>query len=620
MDDPTAAIATVVAVGVVAQWVATKLKIPSILLLLGAGLAAGPGLDVIDPDALLGDLLFPVVSMGVALLLFEGGLGLHRSELGSWSGVLVRLLTVGVAITGVVAAIAAATVGGLSLETAVVFGAIMTVTGPTVIIPLLRQTRLRPRVARVLRWEGIAIGAVGATLAIVVLEAVVLAGEGPVVIAREVLLTAVVGSGIGLATAMALAWALGHRLVPDHIQNAVIIAAVLVAFALANHWREEGGLFAATVLGIALANQRRAPVRHVVEFQENLGVLLIGSIFVLLGARVEAQDLRANLVPALAVLAVLVFVARPLSVAASTWRSSLTRQERLYIAGVAPRGIVAASVSALFALKLEAAGVQGSTDLAALTFVVVAGTVVVYGLGAGPLSRRLRLKVPDPTGVALIGAPPWAVELGRLLQRVEVSVLVVSTDEEEIRQAQQADLLVYNGRLAHRDLAETVEAMGVRLALAVSHREELRAFGAERFVHLLGRANVYEMPRNAEERAQSHGGAGGHEVRELGVGLTSADVIAMVAAGATTELVSRVELETRGEGFFPLLTASNGRASVVAGPVDGSAEWVIGVRAAAGTVLREPVDAASDAQEGRPPTTVPPEPGDEPGYFSNELE
>src|SRR5690606_90460 len=136
-----------------------------------------------------------------------------------------------------------------------------------------------------------------------------------------------------------------------------------------------------------------------------------------------------NLLPAAGVLAVLVLVARPLSVAASTWRSRLTRQERLYIAGIAPRGIVAASVSALFALKLEDAGIDGASDLAALTFVVVAGSVVVYGLGAGPLSRRLRLKVPDPTGVALIGAPPWAVELGRLLQRVEVSVLVVSTDE-----------------------------------------------------------------------------------------------------------------------------------------------------------------------------------------------
>ncbi|MDZ7677510.1 MAG: cation:proton antiporter [Acidimicrobiales bacterium] len=585
MDDPTAAIATVVLLGVGAQLIATRLRIPAILLLVAAGLAAGPWFGLIDPDELLGDLLFPIVSMGVGLLLFEGGLGLHRSELGSWGGVLVRLLTVGVAVTGVIAAVAAVTVGGLPLEVAVVFGAIMTVTGPTVIIPLLRQSRLRPRVARVLRWEAIWIDAIGATLAIVMLEVVVVAGDGPVQIAGEVLLTAGVGTLLGLLGALALAWVLGHRLVPDHIQNPAIIATVLVAFAVANHLREEAGLFAATVLGIALANQRRAPVRHVLAFQESLGVLLIGGIFIVLGARVEAADLRDNLVPGLLVLVVLVAVARPVAVWVSTWRSSLSRSERLYLAGVAPRGIVAAAVSALFALRLQDAGVDGASDLTALTFVVVAGSVVVYGLGAVPLSHRLRLSVPEPTGVALVGAPSWAVQLGRCLLSVEVPVLVVTTDESEIREAQQADLLVYNGRLAHRDLADTVEALGVGLALAVSDKEELNAFGAERFVELIGGANVYGLPRSAEERTESHGGVGGGEVRELGDGLVGTDLAALLESGATVEVIDRSTLDDQRETFFPLLTATDGDAAVVRGSVPSSARWVIG--------FRSPVEAPS---------------------------
>ncbi|MFP3907176.1 MAG: cation:proton antiporter [Acidimicrobiales bacterium] len=578
MDDPTAAIATVVLLGVGAQLIATRLRIPAILLLVAAGLAAGPWFGLIDPDELLGDLLFPVVSMGVGLLLFEGGLGLHRSELGSWGGVLVRLLTVGVVVTGVIAAAAAATVGGLPLEVAVVFGAIMTVTGPTVIIPLLRQSRLRPRVARVLRWEAIWIDAIGATLAIVMLEVVVVAGDGPVQIAGEVLLTAGAGTVLGFLGAVGLAWILGHRLVPDHIQNPVIIATVLVAFALANHLRAEAGLFAATVLGITLANQRMAPVRHVLAFQESLGVLLIGGIFVVLGARVEAAELRDNLVPGLLVLVVLVLVARPVSVWVSTWRSRLSRSERLYLAGVAPRGIVAAAVSALFALRLQDAGIEGAGDLTALTFVVVAGSVVVYGLGAVPLSHRLRLSVPAPTGVALVGAPPWAVELGRCLLGVEVPVLVVTTDESEIREAQQADLLVYNGRLAHRDLADTVEALGVGLALAVSDKEELNAFGAERFVELIGRAHVYALPRSAEERTESHGGVGGGEVRELGDGLVGTDLAALLESGATVEVIDRSTLDDQRETFFPLLTATDGGAAVVRGDVSPSAQWVIGFR------------------------------------------
>lgn len=580
MDDPTAAIATVVALGVIAQLVATGLRIPSILLLLGAGLAAGPGFGLIDPDALLGDLLFPVVSMGVGLLLFEGGLGLHRSELGSWRGVLVRLLTVGVGTTAIVATTAAATVGGLPLEVAVVFGALMTVTGPTVIIPLLRQARLRTRVARVLRWEGIWSDAIGATLAIVMLEVAVVAGDGPGQVAGEVLLTTGVGVGLGLVAAAALAWLLGHRMIPDHVQNPVIIATVLATFALANHWREEAGLFAATVLGIAMANQRRAPVRHVVEFQESLGVLLIGGIFVVLGARVQGDELRDNLVPGLLVLLVLVVVARPMAVMVSTWRSNLTRQERMYLAGMAPRGIVAASVSALFALKLDEAGVEGGSDLAAFTFVVVAGAVVVYGLGSRPLARRLRLTVPDRTGVALIGAPPWAVELGRCLHQIEVPVLVITTDDDEIQHAQQADLLVYNGRLAHKDLAEVVEALGVGLALAISEKEELNEFGAERFVGLIGRANVYGLPRSSEEQEESHGGAGGGEVRELGGGLVGTDLAELLESGATVETIARRDLDEEADTFFPLLSASDGRAAVVSGSVPVGASWVIGFRAA----------------------------------------
>jgi hypothetical protein len=363
---------------------------------------------------------------------------------------------------------------------------------------------------------------------------------------------------------------------------------------VANHFREEAGLFAATVMGIALANQRRAPVRHVVEFQEAIGVLLIGSIFIVLGARVQWEAIESNILPGLGVVLVLVVVARPAAVAASTIRSTLSRSERLYLGGIAPRGIVAASVSALFGLKLEDAGVEGGGDLAALTFVVVAFTVIIYGLGAAPLARRLRLTVPDPTGVALIGAAPWVVSLGQCLQRVDVQVLVVTTDESEIRAAQSADLLVYNGRLAHKDLAETVEALGVGLALAVSDREELNAFASERFLHLLGRANVYGLPRSAEERTESHGGAGGGEVRELGDGLTSVDLAALVESGAGVETVRADDQDALGEGFWPIVTARNGRAVVVQGDIAADAGWVIGLRAPAEVTAAGKVDRSQD--------------------------
>lgn len=575
MQDPEAAIAIILVLGVSAQWIAGLLRIPSILLLLAAGLLAGPALGWVEPDALLGDKLFPVVSLGVGLLLFEGGLGLHRSEIGAWGKVLVRLLTVGVVITGLVAGFAAVVVGGLPLRAALVFGAIMTVTGPTVITPLLRQVRLRPRVARVLRWEGICIDAIGAVLAIVMFEVVVLEGEGILAMAESILLTAFTGIAIGLAAAILLIAMLGRRLVDDHIQNAVLIMAVVAAFSLSNHFREEAGLFAATAMGIALANQSRAPVRHVVAFQESLGVLLIGIIFVLLGARVEAEQLQSNLLPGLAVLAVLVLVARPASVAASTIGSSLPRNERLYLAALAPRGIVAASISALFGLKLEAAGVEGGADLAAMTFVVVAGSVVVYGLSAGPLSRRLRINVPEPNAVALIGAPPWVIQMGGVLYGLDVPVLVVATDEDQIRTARHADLLVYNGRLVHRELAETVEAFGVRQAFAVSQREELNAYGSARFGELLGLANVYGLPRSTDEQADENGTVGGDDARRFGGGLTGDEISRLMSDGAS---VGSWRPGTAGEGWRPLLTVTAGKAAVVDGQPADDAEWVVGLQ------------------------------------------
>ncbi len=575
-DDPAAAIAVILVLGVSAQWVAGLLKIPSILLLLAAGLIAGPILGWVEPDVLLGDKLFPVVSLGVGLLLFEGGLGLHRSEIGAWGKVLVRLLTVGVLITGVVAGVAAVLVGRLPLRAGLVFGAIMTVTGPTVITPLLRQVRLRPRVARVLRWEGICIDAIGAVLAIVMFEVVVLEGEGILAMAKSILLTGFTGIAIGLVTAALLIAVLGRRMVDDHIQNAVLIMAVVASFAISNHLRDESGLFAATALGIAMANQTRAPVRHVVAFQESLGVLLIGVIFILLGARVEAADLKANLLPGLGVLLVLVFVARPASVAASTLGSTLPRNERLYLAALAPRGIVAASVSALFGLKLDAAGVEGGADLAAMTFVVVAGSVVVYGLAAGPLSRRLHINIPDPNAVALIGAPPWVIQMGGILYSLEVPVLVVATDEDQIRTARHADLLVYNGRLVHRELKETVEAFGVRQAFAVSLREELNAYGSARFGELLGMANVYGLPRSTDEQLDENGSVGGGDARRFGGGLTGEEIVDLVANGAS--IGSWRPGQAPSERWRPLLTVTTGQVSVVDGDPAGDAEWVVGLQ------------------------------------------
>ena len=510
IDDPVTGLAVVICLGVAAQLAAERLRVPSIIVLLGAGLAVGPGLGWVDPDALYGDLLFPAVSAAVGILLFEGGLSLRVKEIGGVRLVVLRLLTAGALVAAVVAAGAAWTAGGLPLGPAILFGAIMVVTGPTVVVPLLRQARLRPRVGNVLRWEGIIVDPVGAVLAVVVLEVLVEEDGAGADAVAAILRTAGAGALVGGLTALLLVLVLHKELVPDHLENAVAFVMVLGALAGADALFHEAGLVATTVMGVMLANQRRVPIRRIGEFHESIAVLLVQLMFILLAARVEGPDLERNLLPALGVLAVLVLVGRPLSVWVSTIGSSLKTRERGYIAAMAPRGIVAASVSALFGLRLEEQGVAGGNDLAALTFLVVAGTVVVYGAASGPLARRLRIDVPEPSGFVLVGAPRWAASLGAVLAGQGVPVLVVPCDPGDAERAAEHGLLTYPGRLQSDDLAEAVTAIGARLAVVASDREEVAAFATDRLGQLLGKANVQVVAADDEDRDARRASPGEH--------------------------------------------------------------------------------------------------------------
>ncbi len=493
MSDPVALFAVVAAVGVGTQVIAARTKVPAIILLLGSGLLLGPALGLLEPDDVYGELLFPAASTAVAFLLFDGGLSLRFRELQDEPLVVVRLLTVGVVVTWVVTA-AAALATGLPLGVAAIFGAIMTVTGPTVVIPLLREARLRARITKLLRWEGILIDPIGAVLAVVTFE-VVVEGHGRVPDAAGAV-AATVGAGltVGLAVAALVAFVFRRHLVGDQLEVPAVIAGVLVAVAAANAIFDEAGLVAATAMGIALGNQRGVEVRQIRRFHESLGIVLVGIVFVLLAARVEARTLASEAVAAAFVLLVMVLVARPASVWASTIGSRLSANERGYLAGMAPRGVVAASVSALFSLRLEELGVPGGVSLAALAFVVVAGTVLLYGAVARPLARWLRVASPEPTGVVLVGGEPWLLAVGAALARADVPVLMISGDDGERRAAAAAGLLTHTGPLEADAVGESVEAVGARMAVAASCREELNGLAPELLGDFVGRGNIYVVP------------------------------------------------------------------------------------------------------------------------------
>lgn len=522
-------LAAVVILGIAAHWTASRLGLPSILLLLLAGILAGPDVaGIVDTDELLGDLLFPAVSLAVGILLFEGGLGLRVRELERHGAVpIVRLVTLGAAVTWGIGALAAAYVVDLDRNAAVLLGAVLIVSGPTVVTPLLRFARVREPVNGVLRWEGIIIDPIGATLALVVVEAIIAPESTWPAAAERVATTAGAGVAVGAAAAGLLTLLFHRHWVSDELHNPFTLAMVAAAFAGANLVRPEAGLFAATAMGVAMANQRFVPTSHIRDFEEDLGTLLIAVLFVVLGARVQL-DLVGEWAPAaLGLLAVLILVARPATVLVSTLGGGLSWRERAYLCFMAPRGIVAAAVSALFALQLERAG-QPVEALVPVTFVVIVGTVVFYGLAARPAAVRLRVARPDRRGVAFIGGPPWALRLGEALSGVDVPVIVATRDPIEAAEAAAHGLFTYTKRLDADDLGLAFDSVGVAVVIAASRVEEANAYGVNRAIGALGRANVYYLPVHEDDH---EGEVDAESRRPFGKRLTQAQVSELLDGG-----------------------------------------------------------------------------------------
>jgi NhaP-type Na+/H+ or K+/H+ antiporter len=485
-------LAAIVVLGVLAQLVADRLKLPSILLLLIVGVVAGPLTGFLDPDELMGDLLPPLVSLAVGIILFEGGLNLKIRQLAGLGRTTWSLVTVGVAITWGILALAAWLVVDMPLPMAVLAGAILVVSGPTVIIPLLRQLGPSKRVKNVLTWEAIFIDPVGAMLAVIVFETIIVE-EGIGAPFLEMGRFVLTGAGIGVVLAAIMAFLLGRFWIPDYLRTGVTLAVVVLAFTVSNELAPESGLLATTVLGLALANQPWTPMADIAEFSENLQVLLIAALFVVLSARLDLDEIVALGWPIVAFVAIMVLVARPLAVAASTIGSQLERNEKVFLAAMAPRGIVAASVASVFALQLEARGVEGAGLLVPVTFAAIAATVAIYGLSARWLGRRLGVAEPDPQGVLVVGGDGVAVTIAQALDDAGVKVKLLAGNRSDHYRARMAELDAdYANVLGSHDTDDLIPP-GIGQALVVTHNDEYNALASVRLAELLGPQHVYQI-------------------------------------------------------------------------------------------------------------------------------
>ncbi|MDX1637781.1 MAG: sodium:proton antiporter, partial [Balneolaceae bacterium] len=484
-----------------AQWLAWRTKLPAILLLLIGGIIAGPVTGILAPDDLMGEALPPFISLSVGIILFEGGLSLKFSELKNIGGAVIKLVSMGVLITWVITSVSALYLFDLGLELSVLVGAILVVTGPTVIIPLLRQVRPEGRVSSILKWEGIVIDPIGALLAVLVFEVIFTSGltEATSLAFTSIVKTVFFGTLVGLLGAGLIYMLLKRYMLPDFLQNPVNLMIVLCVFVISHTLQHESGLWATTVMGIALANQKSARIHHIVEFKENLRVLLLSALFILLAARVELADLIANLNwNILVFLVILIFVARPLSVYLSTIGSRISNMEKLFLSWMAPRGVVAASISSLFAIQLADSGYASASELVPIIFIVIIATVTIYGLTASPVARWLNVAKPSPHGIMIIGAHPWARKLASMLDEQDFKVKVVDTNWSNINKVRKLGVDTWHGNILAEYALDEIDLDGIGKLLALTPNDEVNSLAVLRFADIFGSSEVFQLASGSQ--------------------------------------------------------------------------------------------------------------------------
>ncbi len=493
-------IVMVVALGVFAHWLGWRLRLPAIVLFAAAGLLVGPVLGLIRPSADLGEVFRPVVSLCVAVILFEGGLNLHWHELTHAASGVKRLVSVGALLSFVLGSVAAHAIGALSWPTSLVFGAIMVVTGPTVILPLLRQANLNKRTASYLKWEGIINDPIGALAAVLVVQWFVLQGEADTdQVVASIGLALVAAAGIGGGAALFLGRSIQNAWIPEYLKAPVMLAMVLVVFALSNGLQHEAGLLAVTVMGLVLGNMNLPSMDEMRRFKEYITVLLVSAVFVLLTSDLD-PGILAKLDWHLAALVVtMMIVVRPLAIMLATFATDMKWNDRLLLAWIAPRGVVAAAVAGVFGPELVAAGYPDAELLAPLVFSMVFATVLAHGFSIARLARRLDLTVSS-NAVLIVGASPWTTDLALALNRdMNVNVLLVDNSWHRLRDARLAGVSVQYGEILSEGVQQSLELAGVGSLLAATSNDAYNALVCRHFAAEIGRDRVFQLPMYAAE-------------------------------------------------------------------------------------------------------------------------
>ncbi|MCH1930028.1 sodium:proton antiporter [Shewanella sp. A25] len=556
------------------QWLGWKLRLPAILPLLICGLILGPALGVLNPDEVFGNLLFPIISLGVAVILFEGALTLNFKEIKDHGRMVTHLVTIGTAITWGCISTATFYLLDFSWEVAMLFGALVVVTGPTVIVPMLRSVRPKSQLASILRWEGIVIDPIGALLAVLVFEYITVSGNPTSHVLYSLGSMLSIGLGLGAAAGYLIGQVLRHDLLPHYLRNAAVLTLMLGIFVGSNLIQEESGLLTVTVMGIWLANMRGVDIAEILEFKETLTVLLISALFILLAARLDSSAMVDLGWGGLGVLAVTMLIARPISIWISGIGTTLSKADKWFLCWIAPRGIVAAAVSSLFAIKLEESHVQGAEAIVPLVFLIIIGTVVIQSLTAGKWARVLGVTSGSAQGLLIFGASKFSRELAKILQSKDIKVLLADNNWDNIRLARMDNIPVYFGNPASEHAETYMDLTGIGRVLIISPYRQLNPLVNFYFQDVFGEKKVFGL-NNAESGSARHQFSESYKQRLtlFGDSVSYAKIASLMAKGAQLKVTNLTDNFTYehfckryGETAMPLVyLTKEGKVNVVSG-------------------------------------------------------
>ncbi|WP_062518346.1 cation:proton antiporter [Demequina gelatinilytica] len=467
----------VLVAGLASQLLAARLRIPAIVILIAVGLTMGPftGLVTVDLEP---EQLSELIGLGVAVILFEGGMSLRFAEFRRVGKGIRRLTIPGPPVAMALTAGAAHWIGGFDWPVALVLGAILVVTGPTVIAPLLRQAGLRRDSAALLKWEGIVNDPIGVTLAFLTFQLFALSEGGVGSILGGVLYAVVVGGGLGAGVGLLLGVSFRRGWVPAHLKSPLLLVAVLLVAGLGNRLQDETGLLAVTAMGLVLGNMRLAEREQLLHFKEGLTVVLVSSLFIVIPATLTADDLRALDWRIVAFVAALMFVVRPATIWLVTIRSDVPDPDRRLLAWIAPRGIVAAATAGSFGPAMVEAGYPDGAQLVPTVFLVIIVTVVAHGFTLAPLARRLGLTTGARNGLLLVGASRFALELAEALTKRGIQVTVADGRYQSLQPMRMAGVRTYFGEVLSEHADDALAESGVSHVLAATDNDYYNALVA----------------------------------------------------------------------------------------------------------------------------------------------